>query len=103
MQTSIVGFLQDDPLNLTLLAGNICIGAIVVLVFVFPYKKQSDNVFALLSLAILTLAVQYSMLETGTNDIFEASVDLILIAELLLFGIFALKDMYSLARAKDFF
>ena len=60
MQTSLIGFFQETPKTMTFFASCICVLAIGVIVFFQPYKRDIDNVFAFVSLLILTGGIQYS-------------------------------------------
>ena len=94
MQTSFVGFFQEQHELMTFIAATLCIPAICVLVFFQPYKKQVDNVFALASLVVLAAAVQFST-EAKYQDA-GVFVDVMLPAVYVEFSLFALAVVFDM-------
>lgn len=96
-----MGFFQDDTGLLTLVASNFCIIAIVVLVYIVPYKRKSDNLFALISLLLLSFCVQYSLIEeTGIKGIFSSAILILLYIEFTVFLLFVGVDLSCLVKAR---
>ena len=91
-QTSVVGFLQADPAQLAFALLNLCVFAIIILVYLTPYKRRSDNIFALISLLLFTLIVQYSITDqTGESSEFSEAIVAMIYAELGIFCLLVLK------------
>ena len=94
LQTSLVGFFQEDHQLMTFLAATLCLPAVTILVFFQPYKKQVDNAFAFVSLLVLAAAIQFSTDERYKDA--GAFLDVMvpaIYAELALFGAVVLFDL----------
>ena len=94
LQTSVVGVFQDSPRLMGFLAS--CTSSLTVGIFVFfrPYKRDSDNLFGLVSLLILTGGIQYSNdLKYQEGGSFVEPLMTIIYVELVAFGAFVLFDL----------
>ena len=102
LQTSLIGFLLPwvPPENLNVVAvvsQNLCIVAIGVLLYTQPYRHKSDFVFALLSLALLLLDTQFSVV-----DPYEpADSAFTLYTEIAVFVAFSSVDVLTTFRHDD--
>lgn len=99
MQTSLIVLVRSatrDPLILGLFSMNLCFVAILILVFMRPYKLFSDFCFATLSLIMLLPAAQLSILDpyaTGESPFEEIQqLDAIVLTEFCFFVIFLLME-----------
>lgn len=97
LQTSLIGFLLPwvPPENLNVVAvvsQNLCMLAIGVMLYTQPYKLVSDFAFALVSLALLLLNTQFTVVDPyePIDTIF------ILVLEIVLFFLFSLVDVYCM-------
>lgn len=109
VQTSFIGLLPTPTPELqgllALIAQNVTVAAIIVLVYLKPYRKLSDFMFAVITLVLLLPAAQLSIMDpfARAESTMPISVlGLILLLEFIVFLIFCTWDVASGMYGDDF-
>lgn len=86
---------------MTFFAANVNLLATGLLIYLRPYKRDIDNLFACMSLFLLSVAIQFSARDSsGNTDLFPEIMINIIYVELALFLAFVIVDVYSYAKLK---
>ena len=109
IQTSFIGLLPLPSAELqgtlALIAQNVTVVALIVLVYLKPYRKLSDFMFAVISLLLLLPAAQLSILDPFARAETEMPLSvlgMILLIEFLFFLVFCTWDVASGMYGDDF-
>ena len=85
VQTSILGFIRyygsGDILFLNMLAQNLNVAAIIILVYLQPYKRDGDFAYAVISLFLLIPVIQLALANAtrGDEQVAQAGITLIIL------------------------
>lgn len=107
VQTSLVGFLigvpqANGPTVLALISQNLCILALGILIYTKPYQHDSDLVFAVVSLTLLLITTQFTVVDpySKTESIDIGEMEFLLLLEILFFFFFVALDIHDVYLSK---